>query len=80
MNLLTKTETDSQTLKKKFGYQRGKVGGGLNQEFQINIYTLLYIKQIIHKDVLYSVGNYIQRSVITYMGRESEGEQMCICD
>jgi len=30
MNLLTKTETDSQTLKKKFGYQRGKVGGGLN--------------------------------------------------
>ena len=26
------------------GYQRGKVGGGLNWEIGIDIYTLLYIK------------------------------------
>ena len=43
-NKLTyKTETDSQILKKKtYGYQRGDVvGGGINQDLGINIYTLL---------------------------------------
>ena len=32
--------------------------------------TLLYIKQITSKDVLYSTGNYIQYLVITYNGKE----------
>ena len=32
-----------------------------------NIYTLLYIKQKINKDLLYSTGNSTQYSVITYM-------------
>ena len=38
------------------------------------IYTLLYIKQINNKGLLYSTGNSIQYSVITYMGKESEKE------
>ena len=46
--------------------------GGINQELGINIYTLLSIKQINNKDILYSTGNYIQYFVITYMGKESE--------
>ena len=60
-----------------YGYQRGKlcvcVGGcQINQEFGINIYPLLYIKQITNKDLLYNIGNCIQYFVITYEGKESE--------
>ena len=51
-----------------------RVEGGINEEFEINIYTLLYIKQIINRDLLYSTGNSTQYSVITYMGKESEKE------
>ena len=46
------------------------MGGGINQEYGINRYTPLYIKQISKKDLLYSTGNYIQ--YITYSGKESE--------
>ena len=37
----------------------GKGGGGMNWEIGIDIYTLLYIKQITNKDLLYSTGNSI---------------------
>ena len=53
-------------------------GGEINKEFGINIYTLLYIKQIINKDLLYSTENSTQYSVITYMGKESEKEQIYV--
>ena len=33
---------------------------GINKKFEINTYTLLYIKQINNKDLLYSTGNYTQ--------------------
>ena len=49
-------------------------GGGINQDLGINIYTLLYIRQITNKDLLYSTGNSTQYSVITYMRKESEKE------
>ena len=46
---MNKTEIDSQTENKQ-GYQRGKVEEGvMNWEFGCNIYTLLYIKQIIQQ-------------------------------
>ena len=54
-------------------------GGGRNQEFGTDIYTLLYIKQIIKKDLLYSTGKSTQYSVITYMGKECEKECICLC-
>jgi len=38
--------------------------------------TLLYIKETINKDLLYSTGNYIQYLVITYNGNESEKQYM----
>ena len=44
----------------------------------INIYTLLYIKQINNKDLLHSLGHYTQYLVITYNGKESEKEYICI--
>ena len=50
-------------------------GGGINQKFGINIYTLLYIKQIINKDLLYSTEDNTQHLVITQNGKESEKEK-----
>ena len=52
--------------------------GGMNWEVGIGIGTLLYAKQIINKDLLYSTGNNIQYFVITYMGKESEKELIYI--
>ena len=63
--------------KQTCGYQRGRgweVGARIKQEFGINRNTLLYIKQINNKDLLYSPGNYVQYLVITYNGKESEKE------
>ena len=39
-----KTDTESQTSKTNYSYQRGHVGGGMNQEFEINLHTLLQTK------------------------------------
>ena len=47
-------------------------GEEINQEFGINRYTPLYIKQVTNKDLLYSTENYTQYLVITYKGKESE--------
>ena len=73
MNLFTKWKQTHKHGKQTYGYLRGKWGrGGINQEFGINIYTLLYVKQIINKELLYSMWNSAQYSVITSMGKESE--------
>ena len=37
----------------------GKEGGGLDQKVGIDTYTLVHIKQITNKDLLYSAGNSI---------------------
>ena len=72
-NLYTKQKQTHRHRKQTYSYQRGKGGwGGINQEFGINIYTLLYMKQITKKDLLYSTGNYTKYFVITYKGKESE--------
>ena len=44
----------------------------------MNRYTLLYIKQISQKDLLYSTGNYTQYHVIIYIRKESEKVYMCV--
>ena len=73
MNLCTK-QTHRQR-KQTYGYQKRKgVGGEIYEECSINIYTLLQIKQITNKDLLYSTGNYTQYFIITYKGKESEKE------
>ena len=38
------------------------------------MYTVLYRKLIINKDLLYSTGNFTQYLVITYNGKGSEKE------
>ena len=49
-------------------------GRGINQEFEINVYTLLYIKQITNKGLLHSTGNYTRHLETSYHGKESEKE------
>ena len=44
LKLIYKIETDSQTSKTNISSPKGKCGGGINKEFGINTYTLLYIK------------------------------------
>ena len=65
-----KIEIDSQTQKTNLLLPKGKKGGEINSEFGINIYTLLYIKQITSKDILYSTGEYTKYFIITYEGKE----------
>ena len=71
MNRLTDIENKLSVTKGKKG------GGGINQEFQMSRYKLLYIKKINDKDLLYSTGNYIQYLVIKYNGKKSEMESLC---
>ena len=57
--------------------QRGN-WGGINKEIGINIYTLLHVKQITSKDLLYSTGNYSHCLIIIYKEQQSEKIHMCI--
>ena len=41
MNSFTKQKQTHRQRKQTYGYQSGK-GGGINQEYGINIYTLIY--------------------------------------
>ena len=45
---------------------------GINWEVENDIFTLIYIKQITNKNLLYSTGNSAQYSVMTYIRIESK--------
>ena len=50
-------EIDSQTQKTNLDYSGVRAGGlKMSQEFEINIYTTLDMKQINNEDLLYSQG------------------------
>ena len=44
------------------------------REFGMDMYTLLYLKRITNKDLLYSAGNSAQYNVAVWMGGELGGE------
>ena len=53
-------------LENKHTVTRGKDGGKrIGWEVRTDIYTLLYLKYITNKDLLYSTGNSAEYSVIT---------------
>ena len=83
MNLFTKQKQSHGCRKQTYGYQ-GTRWGGINWEIGTDIYTLLYIKQINNKNLLYSTGNSTQYSVMAYMGKESnkkkESGYMYMCN
>ena len=55
INLFTKQKQSHRSRKQTYGYQR-KGRGGVIWETGIDIYTLLYIKQITNKKLLYAQG------------------------
>ena len=78
MNLFTKQKQTHRHRKLTMVTKGERVGRGINWEFGINTFTLLYIIYIINKYLLYSTGNYIQYLVITYDGKGSE-KNICLC-
>ena len=54
--LIYKTDTEKELTITS----REVTGSGIVREFGINIYTLLYLKRIINKDLLHSMGNSAQ--------------------
>ena len=65
--LIYKIEVESQMQKTNLWLPGNKGWGGINWETGIDLYTLLYIKQITNKNLLYSTSNSIQYSVMAYM-------------
>ena len=51
-------------------------GEGIIREFGTDMYTLLYLKCITNKDLLYSTGNSSKCYVAAWMGGEFRGERM----
>ena len=56
MNLLIKHKQTRRLGEQTYGYHRERVREKIATEFRINMYTLLYLKLIINKDLLYSKG------------------------
>ena len=71
MNLFTKQKQTHRLRQRTYsnrrawGVDRGSVEGGIGWGFRTGMYTLLYLKQISNKDLLYSTGNSAQYSIIT---------------
>ena len=64
MNLLAKQNRDTDIENKRLDTQ-GRKGGGMNWKIEIDIYTLLCIKQIANEILLYSRGNSTWYSLMT---------------
>ena len=50
------------------------MGEGIVKEFGIDMYTLLYLKSITNKDLLYSIRNSALRYAAAWMGGDFGGE------
>ena len=61
--------TQSRTQLKQLSSSSSKEG--INQKCGTNRYTPLYRKEIKYQDLRYSMGNYVQYSVVTYKDKES---------
>ena len=54
---------------------QGKERGEINWEIGIDMCTLLYIKEITSKDILYSTENSTQYYVMALLGKESKKKE-----
>ena len=74
MNIFTKQKRTRRLREQTYGYWGEGWREGIVKEFGIGMYTLLYLKRITNKDLLYSTGNSAQCYVAAWMGGESGGE------
>ena len=65
MNLFTKQKQTHRLREPTYGYGGGGGGEGIVREIGIDMYTLLHLKWITNKDLLYSTGNSAQYYVTT---------------
>ena len=73
MSLFAEQKQTHRLWKQTYGYPRGQVvGGGIDWEFGIGIWTLGYTEWLANGDLLYSSGNSTRYSVMVYVGKESE--------
>ena len=56
MNWFAREKQRHRCREQTYGHQGGKAGG-MNWVIGIDIYTLIYIKEITNKNLLYSTGN-----------------------
>ena len=70
MNISSKQLSSYRYRKHTYGYQ-AVMNGGINWKIRTNVYTVLYMIQIISKDLLYSTESSTRYSVMAYFGRES---------
>ena len=75
--LISKDEIESQVQKTTMDTKVGS-GGGMYWKIGIDIYTLLFIKQLINENLPYSPGISTQCSVVVCMGRVSKKEWIYI--
>ena len=54
------------------------MGDGIVREFEMDRYTMLYLKRITNQNLLYSTRNSAPYSVVIYMGRKSKKEGIYI--
>ena len=60
MSIFTKQKSSHRCRNQTYSYQEGEgQGGGINWEIEIGIQTLIYVKMLHIKDLLYSTGNSI---------------------
>ena len=75
VELTYKTERDSQTQRNGLVVSGGRDGGeGIVREFGVDMDTLLCLKWITNKDLLYFTGNSAQCYVAAWMGEGFGGE------
>ena len=73
MNLFTKQKQTDLEKELRVAEQGGRMGEGTVREFGMDMHTLLYLKRITNKDLLYVTGNSVQCYVAAWMGGESRG-------
>ena len=47
---------------------------GTNWKIEMDMYTLIYVRWITNKDLLYNTGNSTQYSLMAYLGKEFKRE------
>ena len=70
MNLSMKQKQTHRHIEQTCGCQGGGGSGGMDWEFGVSRYKLLYIEWINNKVLLYSTGNYVQYPMINHNRRE----------
>ena len=71
MSLFPK-QKQSHRYRKQTCASQGDTGEEINWEIEIDKYTLLSIKQMTYKDLLYNTRNSTKWSIITFMEKESK--------